>query len=233
MIPNSEKTVLEEFKKKYPELKIRRIRIWVNLSSQPRYYVTNGHISKLRITGWNNISSLPESIANLVNLQELDLGWNNLTYLPENIGNLVNVRKLHLWGNKLTSLPESFGNLVNLQELELSDNPLVSLSNISLEVLKIAHIPTDDLISKGQSLFLSDNINELFNYYQKSPSTLAQQYITNPKSLTYDEKERLSYEAGYLEKEILELKVHPDDPILNQITERLAVEISNGFKYYL
>lgn len=238
MIPDSEKAVLDEFQKKNPELKILKkrkweIREWVDLSTQPRYSVKNGHITKLRITGWKDLISLPESIGNLVNLQELDLGWNQLIYLPESFGNLVNVRKLHLWGNKLTSLPESFGNLVNLQELDLSDNPLVCLSNISLEVLRIAHIPSDNLLSKGESLFLSNNYSELFQYYQKSPINLAQQYITDPKSLTSDEKERLSYEAGYLEKKILEIKVHPDDPILNQITERLVVEISNGFKYYL
>ena len=240
MIPDSEKAVLDDFKKKNPELKILKkrkweMREWVNLATQPRYSVKNGHITKLRITGWKNLLSLPESIGNLVNLQELDLGWNNLISLPESFGNLVNIRKLHLWGNKLTSLPESFGNLVNLQELDLSDNPLVSLSNISLEVLRIAYIPTDDLLSKGQSLFLSHNYNELFQYYQKSPITLAQQYISDPKSLTSDEKERLSNEAGHLEKKILEIKLNPDDPILNLITERLAltVEISNGLKFFL
>ena len=116
MIPDSEKAVLDEFNKKNPELKIQKkkkweIREWVNLATQPRYSVKNGHITKLRITGWKNLISLPESIGNLVNLQELDLGWNNLISLPESFGNLVNVRKLHLWGNKLTSLPESFGTI--------------------------------------------------------------------------------------------------------------------------
>jgi len=104
-----------------------------------------------------------------------------------------------------------------------------------LEVLRIAHIPTDDLSSKGQSLFLSQNFGELFQFYQKSPITLVQQYIMDPKSLTSDEKERLSSEAGHLEKQILEMKVQADDPILNQITERLAltVELPDGFKFYL
>ena len=215
MISDSEKAVLNVFKKKNPELKIRRkkkweIRKWVEISPQPRYYVKNGHIIKLRITGLKKLTFLPENIGNLVYLQELDLGWNQLIYLPESFGNLVKVRKLHLWGNKL-----------------------VSLSNISLEVLRIAHIPTDNLLSKGQSLFSSENYGELFRYYQKSSITLAQQYIIDPNSLTSDEKERLSYEAGHLEKKILETKVHPDDPILNQIRERLVVELSSGLKFHL
>jgi len=70
MIPNSEKAVLDEFKKRYPELKIQKnrkweIREWVDLSTQPRYFVKNGHITKLRITGWKNLISLPESIGTI------------------------------------------------------------------------------------------------------------------------------------------------------------------------
>ncbi|QEE15827.1 leucine-rich repeat domain-containing protein [Promethearchaeum syntrophicum] len=238
MISDSEKAVFKAFKKKYPELKIYRkkkweLRKWVEISPRPRYYVKNGQIIKLRITGIKNLISLPENIGNLVYLQELDLGWNQLLNLPESFGNLVKVRKLQLWGNKLTSLPESFRNLVNLQHLDLTDNPIVSLSNIPLELLKIAHIPTDNLLSKGQSLFFSENYGDLFRYYQKSPIKLVQQYIKDPQSLTFDEKERLSYEAGHLEKKILETKVHPDDLILNQITERLAIELYNGLKLHL
>ena len=238
MISDSEKAVLDAFKKKNPDLKIHRkkmweIRKWVEISPRSRYYVKNGHVIKLRITGIKKLTSLPENIGNLKYLQELDLGWNELIYLPESFGNLVKVQKLYLWGNKLTSLSESFGNLVNLQELDLSDNPIVSLSNIPLELLNNAHIPTDDLSSKGQSLYLSENYGELFRYYQKSPIVLTQQYIKDPKSLTSDEKERLSYEAGHLEKKILEANIHPDDLILNQITERLAVELYNGFKLHL
>ena len=79
MIPDSEKAVLDEFKKKNPELKIQKkekweITDWVDLSTQPRYSVKNGHITKLRITGWKELTSLRENIGNLVNLKELDLG---------------------------------------------------------------------------------------------------------------------------------------------------------------
>ena len=71
MIPDSEKAVLDEFKKKNPELKLQKkkkweIREWVNLSTQPRYLVKNGHITKLRITGWNNLISFDQSINTLL-----------------------------------------------------------------------------------------------------------------------------------------------------------------------
>ena len=46
-------------------------------------------------------------------------------------------------------------------------------------------------------------------------------------------KDRLSYEAGHFEKKILETKLPPDDPILTQIIERLAVKLPSGFKLHL
>ena len=181
----------------------------------------------------NKISSLPDSIGNLTYLRELWLSSNELTSLPDSVGNLNPLRELNLRSNKITSLPDSIGNLTSLIDLNLGDNKLVSLSNIPLKFLKKAHFLSDNLSSKGQLLVKSRNLKDVFHYYQKSPTILAQQYISNPKSLTLDEKERLSYEAGHLEKKILEIKVHPDDPILVQITERLAVELPSGYKLHL
>ena len=113
----------------------------------------------------------------------------------------------------------------------------MSLSNISLEALKIT-ILTDDILtsklsSKGQLLFESRKYGKIFQYYQKSPPILAQQYINDSKSLTVDEIERLSYEAGHTEKKILEISTHPDDPILAQINDRLVLELPSGYKLHL
>lgn len=74
-----------------------------------------------------DISFLPESIGNLVNLRSLEVSHNELTSLPESIGNLINLTSLHFGTNKLTSLPESIGNLRNLMGLYVSDNELTSL----------------------------------------------------------------------------------------------------------
>jgi Leucine-rich repeat (LRR) protein len=47
----------------------------------------------------NQITSLPESIGNLTNLEELDLSGNELSVLPETIFNLNNLTKLSLSNN--------------------------------------------------------------------------------------------------------------------------------------
>ena len=71
------------------------------------------------------MSSLPECISDLVNLEILDIGSanlsnrNGLTALPDNIGELVNLKELYLQYNALSTLPDSIGNLVNLKILDL------------------------------------------------------------------------------------------------------------------
>ena len=44
----------------------------------------------------NNLTSLPESIGSLSNLQELDLSYNNLTSLSESIKTLTKIKRFEL-----------------------------------------------------------------------------------------------------------------------------------------
>ena len=76
---------------------------------------------------YNNLSSIPESILILTNLQVLSLTNNNLTSLPDSIGILSNLKTLYLNYNNLTSLPESIGMLSNLKHLYLSHNKLTRI----------------------------------------------------------------------------------------------------------
>ena len=54
---------------------------------------------------FDDISELPESIGNLVNLTSLSLGSNSLYELSKSIGNLVNLTSLDLGSNELSELP--------------------------------------------------------------------------------------------------------------------------------
>jgi leucine-rich repeat protein SHOC2 len=76
----------------------------------------------------NQLTTIPDSIGNLTNLRWLALSNNQLTILPESIGNLTNLGWLYLNQNQLSALPISTRNFVNLTNITLSDNPLSDLS---------------------------------------------------------------------------------------------------------
>lgn len=50
---------------------------------------------------------LPDSIARLQKLEELDVSSNLLVSLPDSIGLLLNLKVLNISGNKINSLPEA------------------------------------------------------------------------------------------------------------------------------
>ena len=75
----------------------------------------------------NQLTTLPEAIAQLSNLSLLDLSDNQLTRLPEAIAQLSNLSWLNLSDNQLTTLPEAIAQLSNLNVLYLSDNQLTRL----------------------------------------------------------------------------------------------------------
>jgi len=87
-------------------------------------------------------------IAQLSNLEQLELSYNQLTELPAEMGKLLHLRSLILTGNKLKKLPKECGELKKLKVLNLKDNilnefPEAVLHMTSLEelVLKINEIP--------------------------------------------------------------------------------------------
>ncbi|MDB9465450.1 COR domain-containing protein [Dolichospermum circinale] len=79
----------------------------------------------------NQLTTLPEAIAQLSNLTGLYLANNQLTTLPEAIAQLSNLRELYLSYNQLTTLPEAIKQLSQLEKLDLRGNQL----NIPAEIL--------------------------------------------------------------------------------------------------
>ena len=65
-------------------------------------------------------------------------------------------------------------------------------------------------------------------HIHKTTLDLAQQFIQNEKALTQDELERLYTEGSYKERELLEVHLPPNHPILLKIDEKLKIEVSNG-----
>lgn len=76
-------------------------------------------------TQW--LTSLPSSIWNLINLENLGLFNNSLTTLPPEIWNLTNLIQLELGYNSITILPPEIWNLTNLNYLGLDNTGLITL----------------------------------------------------------------------------------------------------------
>ena len=71
--------------------------------------------------------SLPESIGNLNQLQELNVYENQLSALPDSIGSLNKLEALYAWNNNFKSLPDSICKLAKLQILNVSSNQITEL----------------------------------------------------------------------------------------------------------
>lgn len=95
----------------------------------------NGHIQALNLSNWE-ISKLPDSIGNLIELNHLILKDNNLKKIPESISLLKNLETLELGNCQITSLPDSFSNLKKLKKLTIERN--FKLNSIPNAIIKLA-----------------------------------------------------------------------------------------------
>ncbi|MFX1480292.1 MAG: leucine-rich repeat domain-containing protein [Promethearchaeota archaeon] len=102
----------------------------------------------------SNLQILPESIKNLKKLKILNLNLNELKEIPESVGELEDLEILELAGNRLTHLPESMGKLKKLQVLRLNDNKLEEIpkSFENLKSLRKLSLYGNKLLKKNKDL---------------------------------------------------------------------------------
>ena len=105
----------------------------------------------------NQLSTLPEAIGQLSQLQVLYLSGNQLSMLPEAIGQLSQLQELNLFSNQLNALPETIQSLEKLEKLFLHGNPDLGLPD---EVLG----PTSVEVFRSQGRSLKPS-REILNYY--------------------------------------------------------------------
>ena len=87
---------------------------------------------------------LPDTLANLSGLEELDLGRNGISTVPRQVASLRGLKKLSLDYNSISVLPSFVGDLPNLQELSLNANGGMTL-------------PASLAKIKGLKLFMGNN----------------------------------------------------------------------------
>lgn len=70
----------------------------------------------------NPLSQVPNSVTQILSLQELCLNDTQLEYIPANIGRLTNLKTLELRDNKISQLPKSVSRLTGLFRLDIGQN---------------------------------------------------------------------------------------------------------------
>jgi Leucine-rich repeat (LRR) protein len=125
---------------------------------------------------------LPPTIANLSNLEELDLGRNGLPAVPVEIASLRKLKRLGLDYNNIRELPSAIGNLKNLRELSLRSNGGVRLprSLAALRGLRI-YLGNNSLKLRDQQKLRSRFPNIVFLFDNEFDDEAANEQPAAPK----------------------------------------------------
>ncbi len=158
---------------------------------------------------------LPKWINELKTLKELDISSTRITTLPDTIGNLENLETLRLMFNRsFVNVPDSVCNLQKLKALELNDNNLSEVPNC---VGKLKNL-TILRLSKNKLKKIPDGITELTNlnhlYIDNNPISSIPSDFTKLKNngnlVHVSVPEALSDKDKKLVKEIEESNRHYD-----------------------
>lgn len=139
-------------------------------------------LEKLAVFG--RFESIPYSLVELGQLQELTIGSSNLNQLPEKIFKLEKLEAIRILKSNIETFPASLIRMPFLKELELSNSPikelpedisaLKSLVRLDLRETNISHIP--------EQLKHLDNLR--FLYLSNTKLALLPEWLKDMKSLS-------------------------------------------------
>ncbi|KAM3841535.1 leucine-rich repeat-containing protein 7 isoform 2-T2 [Vipera latastei] len=137
----------------------------------------------------NDLSSLPTSIASLVNLKELDISKNGIQDFPENIKCCKCLTIIEASVNPISKLPDGFTQLLNLAQLYLNDAFLEFLPAnfgrlVKLRILELRENHLKTLPKSMQKLTQLERLDLGNNEFSELPEVLEQ--IQNLKELWMD-----------------------------------------------
>ena len=129
------------------------------------------------------VQSLPDTIADLTQLEVLDLGRNGLENVPPQISALTNLKTLRLEYNNLSSIPEFIGDFKKLKELSLDSNG--TLTNLPASLAKLSGLKismgNNSLKLKDQKSLRSRFPQIVFTFANEFDDDSANQEIPKPK----------------------------------------------------
>ena len=91
----------------------------------------------------NSVSSLPEEIGQLQNLEVLDLGCNDLESIPQGVGSLDSLVELILDRNEIRVLPASMSALNQLERVSVFSNRLINFPEQLCELENLREVLLD------------------------------------------------------------------------------------------
>lgn len=140
-----------------------------------------GAVSQDKVLDLSNqgLTSIPSSVFNQTNLEELNVSHNSLTgAIQSQIGQLKNLKILNASYNQMTGVPAEVGQLQNLQVLDLSYNQLTGLPN---ELGNLKNLKTLDLTGNSYS---QQDLNGIRSKLPSTVNIIVSQQPVQPQNLT-------------------------------------------------
>src|ERR1035437_799883 len=114
------------------------------------------NVRELDLSGWN-LTTIPDSIAQLTQLQQLYLKNSRITDIPDSLGELAQLRGLNLSDNQITAIPSFLVELGDLQSLRLSGNRITAIPDSLSRLARLRAL----CLSSNQITEIPDSLTRL------------------------------------------------------------------------